>query len=129
MSKGLRGADSPKSSEYLTPAQRSTLYWRNARISPRSEEQISAAVDRWHCYLHPRARRVFALEQIDSILAQIARSVNADEDPIAPGTEDCVLWHGDLSLSEQSQLQAAICVVNKDRSKTIGFANRGLACF
>lgn len=81
-------------------------------------------MDRWHCYLHPRARRVFALEQIEAILAIIARSVNADEDPIAPGSEDCVLWHGDLSVNEQSQLQAAICVVNKDRSKTIGFANR-----
>ena len=113
--------------EAKEPPRRSTLYWnQEKRIVPRLEEEVCVAVDVWHSYVHPRVRKVFSFQELDSILFQLARNVNKDEDPIT-GSCECVLWHGDITVNNKMELQAALCIVHKDHTKTVGFTNRLLA--
>eukprot|EP00435_Cladocopium_sp_Y103_P051948 s1571_g16.t1 len=106
----------------------STFYWnQEKRIVPRLEEEVSTSVQIWHSYVHPRVRKIFSFQEVDAILFQLARNVNKDEDPITGGSEDCVLWHGDITVNDKMEVQAALCIVHKDRTKTVGFTNRLLS--
>lgn len=106
--------------------RRSTLYWKNVQIQSRLEEEVVSAVDLWYSYVHPRVRKIFSVQQLDTILFQLARNVNKGQDPVT-GTDECVLWHGDITVNEKMELQAAMCIVHKDQTKTVGFTNRLLA--
>ncbi|CAJ1352712.1 unnamed protein product [Effrenium voratum] len=108
----------------LTPVRRSSFYWKNDKMIPRSDSEIADDVGHWHCFVHQRARNIFSQEQLDTLLAQLARNVSKAEDPIASGSQECVLWHGDITINEKRELQAAICIAHKDKTKTVGFANR-----
>lgn len=105
----------------------STFYWnQEKRIVPRLEEEVCSCVEIWYSYVHPRVRSIFSFPELDAILLQLARNVNKDEDPIT-GSEECVLWHGDITVNNQMEVQAALCIVHKDGTKTVGFTNRLLS--
>lgn len=106
----------------------STFYWnQEKRIVQRLEEEVSTCVEIWHSYVHPSVRSIFSFAELDVILFQLARNVNKDEDPITGGSEDCVLWHGDITVNNKMEVQAALCIVHKDQTKTVGFTNRLLS--
>ncbi|CAD7966601.1 unnamed protein product [Amoebophrya sp. A120] len=92
---------------------------------PRSPEEITKLVSVWQSYAHPRARNFFATtEMLEHVLTQVARGVDAADDPILADGDKCIFWYGDVTKEEE----AAIRMVKPGEEKeSITYVNRVLA--
>eukprot|EP00435_Cladocopium_sp_Y103_P075591 s8_g60.t1 len=77
-------------------------------------------------YVHPRAKDFFATEQqLRDVLAQLAKGIDKDDDPILGDDEVCVSWYGDVTKED---LQAAIRMVKPgENAESVTYVNRVLA--
>eukprot|EP00930_Biecheleria_cincta_P049979 TRINITY_DN35169_c0_g1_i1.p1 TRINITY_DN35169_c0_g1~~TRINITY_DN35169_c0_g1_i1.p1 ORF type:complete len:167 (+),score=27.27 TRINITY_DN35169_c0_g1_i1:81-581(+) len=90
--------------------KKSTFHWTgNTEFESRSDEEVLADVNVWVKYLHPRYEDVLSAQQVESALIQIAQDVSRGQDPMFGSADSCVLWHGDVTMSDRNELQAAIC--------------------
>ncbi|CAL1165833.1 unnamed protein product [Cladocopium goreaui] len=95
-------------------------------FKPRSEEEVKEAVAKWSEYVHARARDFFAgTQQLEEVLAQLAKGTDKDCDPVAGSETQCVYWYGDVTKDE---CQAAIRMVKPgEMQESVTYVNRVLA--
>mmetsp|Transcript_85114 Transcript_85114/g.237491 ORF Transcript_85114/g.237491 Transcript_85114/m.237491 type:complete len:182 (+) Transcript_85114:114-659(+) len=95
-------------------------------FQPRSEEEVQAVIKQWEQYAHPRAREFFtSAEMLEEVLAQLAKGIDKNDDPVLGADEKCVYWYGDVTKDD---MQAAIRMVKPGESaESVTYVNRVLA--
>mmetsp|Transcript_107088 Transcript_107088/g.301379 ORF Transcript_107088/g.301379 Transcript_107088/m.301379 type:complete len:186 (+) Transcript_107088:75-632(+) len=93
---------------------------------PRSDDEVKAVVKEWVQYAHPRAREFFVSEEnLETVLSQLAKGIDKNDDPVLASDEKCVFWYGDVTKDD---LQAAIRMVKPgETQESVTYVNRILA--
>ena len=85
---------------------------RQINFQPRPDEEIRALATKWAHYAHPRARTLFSTEaSLETILAEVARGIAKNDDPICSLEVRCAYWHGGTSEVDGLRAEATIRVL------------------
>mmetsp|Transcript_9469 Transcript_9469/g.19116 ORF Transcript_9469/g.19116 Transcript_9469/m.19116 type:complete len:182 (-) Transcript_9469:182-727(-) len=97
-----------------------------ASFQPRSEEEVQEVIKQWEQYAHPRAREFFSTpEMMHSVLMELAKGTDKNDDPVLGPEDKCVYWYGDVTKED---LQAVIRMVKPgEAAESITYVNRVLA--
>ena len=92
----------------------------------RDSPDIDSLVATWEPYIHPRAREFFPThDMLKQVLAQIAKNVTVNTDPILGSDTDCCHWFGEVTKDEPQQ--ACIRMVKPgEAAESTTFVNRVL---
>eukprot|EP00409_Alexandrium_fundyense_P001174 CAMPEP_0185910482 /NCGR_PEP_ID=MMETSP0196C-20130402/19836_1 /TAXON_ID=2932 /ORGANISM="Alexandrium fundyense, Strain CCMP1719" /LENGTH=60 /DNA_ID=CAMNT_0028631255 /DNA_START=1 /DNA_END=180 /DNA_ORIENTATION=+ len=59
---------------------------------------MKAVIKQWEQYAHPRAREFFATpEMMQSVLMELAKGTDKNDDPVLGPDDKCVYWYGDVT--------------------------------
>lgn len=91
---------------------------------PRTDAEVTALVQRWKDYIHPRAEDFFPEGQLEVVLAQLIRGIDRSQDPILGSEDACIFWYGDILKATP---EAVIRMVKPgQREESVTYVNRVL---
>ena len=93
---------------------------------PQHQDEIKAIIKRWEQYAHPRAYEFFASPgSVEEVLTQLAKGVDAHDDPVIGPEDKCVYWFGNVTKGD---FYPALHIIKPGEAhESVTFVNRVLA--